>query len=253
MRVDKATRGGGASGKTTDYSSDSLPQEASSRNAFAHINEDFPPPPDTPGLDAAETEVAKQPDSSNARANLGYALYSAAAYAPALKAFDRALETPPGDARTQLYSGMSSMGIGDLEGAVKKLSSLAGRKDAPADIRSKAYLLVGNCRFRQKKEAAAKEAFAQSLTLDPKQGQAKLALGIFAAMEKKPDAARKYFSGAVDDLPSGEIRSRAYASLGLLAEKANNKPDALKNYQLALDDNPENAPARQGQERLSKK
>ncbi|MBC8101095.1 MAG: tetratricopeptide repeat protein [Cytophagales bacterium] len=224
-----------------------------STNAFPSIALDYPPPSDIPGIDGAETAAATDPKSASAALNLGYAYYKSAAYSPAVEAFEKAAALSPTRPEPLLFGGQAYMGLGTLDRALSSFTKLTALKNVSPDTRSTAYLQMGNCLFQQQKDKAAKAAFQKSVSLNSKQGAAKIALGAFAALEKQPAKAKPLFEGAIRDLPSSRLRAKAYASLGLLAEQGGNPAAALANYQKAIADDPRSGAAIAGNERLSKK
>ena len=215
-------------------------------NAFPSVALDYPPPTDAPGVDAAETAAITAPKSAPAALNLGYAYYRSAAYTQAVEAFDKAVALAPTQPEPLLYAAQSSMGVGVLPKALTDLTKASVLPKVSPEMRSQIFLQIGNINFQQRKDTAARTAFAKSLVLNPKQGGAKIALGTYAAMDKQPAKAKTFFAGAVGDLPSSRLRGKAYASLGLLAEQAHDKPGAVANYKKALSDDPNNSAAKAG-------
>jgi tetratricopeptide (TPR) repeat protein len=221
-------------------------------NAFPSIALDYPPPGEIPSVDGAETAAVTDPKSATAQLNLGYAYYKEAAYGQAIEYFEKAGKLAPTRPEPLLYSGQSYMGVGDLDKALESLAKASEFKNASPEMRSLAFLQIGNCLFQLKNDPAAKAAFAKSLALNPKQGAAKIALGTYLAMEKETGKAKSLFSAAVKELPSSRIRGKAYASLGFLAEQERKKSDAAASYQKALADDPNNSAAKAGMKRVGK-
>ncbi|MES2461061.1 MAG: tetratricopeptide repeat protein [Armatimonadota bacterium] len=218
--------------------------------AFPSIALDYPPLGEVPGIDAAETEVAKDGNSAAALRNLGYAYYKAAAYPQAAEYFEKSAKVAPDQPETLLFAGQSYMGMGDLDKALASLTKASALKGGKAEVKSLAFLQMGNCLFQQQKDPAAKAAFTKSLALNPKQGAAKIALGTYAAMDKQTAKAKTLFTEATRDLASSRVRGKAYASLGLIAEQAGDKAGALANYKKALSDDPNSAAAKAGIKRV---
>jgi tetratricopeptide (TPR) repeat protein len=251
-------------------------------DAFPSIALDVPPPADTPGVDAAETASANRPGDIHAALNVGYAYYKAASYTAAAQAFERAAlanshggaaaaalpppsESPsksapnapptrPGTAATTafLYEGLSAMGAGDLDTAIDALDRAAKEAgSADPNLASVSYLEIGRCRFQEKRDADARSAFEQSLALDPHQGEAKLGLGTFAALDGNTDKAGRLFTEALATLPTGRGRARALASLGLLAEQNKDRRAALAFYRRAVTQDSTSIAAQAGITRLA--
>ena len=191
--------------------------------AFPSMALDYPPPGETPGIDGAETAATVDPKSATAQLNLGYAYYKAAAYGQAVAAFEKSAKLAPTRPEPLLYAAQSYMGVGATDKALPILTKVSGFKNLPSNVASLVYLQIGNCLFVSQKDPAAKAAFTKSLSLNPKQGAASIALGTYAAMEKQPAKAKTLFTQAAKQMTSSRVRGKAYASLGLIAEQAGDK------------------------------
>ncbi len=202
---------------------------------FLSIAQRFPAPAPGRSIDQLEGDSAKKPDDPVALKALGFGYFNAGGYTPAAATLAKVTADP----EARLYFGLSQLGDDKLSEGVSALTALAGDPKTPATIAAQAWLVIGDSYYLAEdgREADAQKAYAEALRLDPKRGDAALALGTIAAQESKKAVAKTYFEQAAKLLPAGERRARAYASLGRLLGTSG----ASAWYQKALKDDPKNA------------
>jgi tetratricopeptide (TPR) repeat protein len=216
------------------------------------VAEERPAPKQGVSLDQAETAVADKPEDAARVLTLAYVYYAAKAYNDAAKTFEKAAKLRPDDPKPLLYLGYTQMAVGALEPALATFERVIALKDVPRETKSEAYLQIGNARGARGEDEKAIQAFTQSLANDPKQGLASLALGGWAARNRRWDQARDFLTDATRDLPDGRHRAQAYAALGKVAEAEKDAKAAIAYYKKSLEIDPENAWAGEGAERLKK-
>jgi tetratricopeptide (TPR) repeat protein len=217
------------------------------------IAEDHPAPADTLGLDRAETAQAAKPDGAKENLDLAFSYYKARAYADAAPAFDRAARLRPTDPAPLLYLAYTQMAVGALEPAITTLRWVTTLKGSPRDVISEAYLQIGNAEGALGRDEKAVAAYSKSLGNNPKNGLASLALGAWAAQNKRYGQARDFLIDAANDLPAGRYKAQAHAALGRLAEEQKDVKTAFVEYKKALALDEDNTWAKDGLKRVSVK
>jgi tetratricopeptide (TPR) repeat protein len=202
---------------------------------FLSIARRFPAPASGKSVDQLEGDSAKKPEDLLALKALGLGYFNAGGYTPAAAT----LAKVPADPEARLYLGLSQLGDDKLAGGTATLTALVQDKNTPARIAARAWLVIGDSYYlgEDGREVEAEKAYAEALRLDPKLGDAALALGTIAAQNNQKNKAKTYFEQAAKLLPAGERRARAFASLGRLLGDA----DAKNWYEKALKDDPKNA------------
>lgn len=223
---------------------------AESITPLPRIAEDHPAPEPVVGVDRAETDVAEKPDDPKRVLAMAYAYYKAKAFNDAAKAFERAARMLPQDPKPLLYLGYTQMAVGALDSGLKSFEQVLALKGVSRDTLSEAYLQIGNCRGARGETEQAIESFTKSLGNNPKQGLASLALGGWAAQNRRYNQAKDFLNDAVRDLPDGRHRAQAYAALGKIAESEKDAKAAVAFYKKALVIDPENTWAGEAAERL---
>jgi tetratricopeptide (TPR) repeat protein len=217
------------------------------------IAEDHPAPDDTLGLDRAETAQAAKPDGAKENLDLAFSYYKAKAYADAAQAFDRTARLRPTDPTPLLYLAYTQMAVGALEPAITTLKRVTTLKNAPRNVTSEAYLQIGNAEGALGRDEKAVAAYSKSLGNNPKNGLASLALGAWAAQNKRYGQARDFLTDAANDLPAGRYKAQAHAALGRLAEEQKDVKTAWVEYRKALALDEDNAWAKDGLKRVAVK
>lgn len=217
------------------------------------IAEEHPAPQGVANLDQAETAVADKPDDPKTNLDLAFAYYRNKAYADAARAFDKASQLLPKDPQPLLYLGYTQMAVGALDSSIKTFERVLAMKDIDRNILSEANLQIGNAYGALGNNEKAIAAFTQSLGNNPKQGLASLALGGWAAQNKRYDQAKDFFTDAANDLPAGRHKAQAYAGLGQLAETRKDTKTAIAEYKKALSLDGDNDWAKEGLGRLAPK
>jgi tetratricopeptide (TPR) repeat protein len=217
------------------------------------IADEHPAPADTLGLDKAETAQAARPNGPKENLDLAFSYYKAKAYSDAASAFDRTARLMPNNPTPVLYLAYTQMAIGALEPAVTTLQRLTTLKGVSHDMISEAYLEIGNCEGALGRDDKAMEAFSKSLANNPKNGLASLALGAWAAQNKRYGQARDFLNDAANDLPPGRHKGQAHAALGRLAEEQKDVKTAWVEYKKAIALDQDNAWAKDGLKRVAVK
>lgn len=214
------------------------------------VAEEHPGPKLTLNLDQAETALSEKPNDPQRNLTLAYVYYGAKAYNDAARAFEKSARLLPSDPQPLLYLGYTQMAVGALDSAIKTFESVIARKDVSRDVQSEAYLQIGNAQGALGNDTKAVEAFTQSLGHNPKQGLASLALGGWAARNKRYGQARDFLKDAVNTLPPGRHQAQAHAALGRVAEAQKDAKTAEAEYKKALGLDADNAWAQDGLKRL---
>ena len=200
-------------------------------------------------LDQAETALAETPDDPQKNPTYGALVESV----DAARAFDKASQLLPNDPQPLLYLGYTQMAVGALESAVKTFERVLAMKGIDRNVLSEAHLQIGNAHGALGSTEKAITAFTQAIGNNPKNGLASLALGGWAAQNRRMDQARDFFTDAVNDLPAGRHKAQAHAGLGRLAEQSKDTKAAITEYKRALALDSENDWAKEGVERLAPK
>jgi superkiller protein 3 len=215
------------------------------------VFERIPAPKGLPPLDAAETAVSTKPDDGKALLTLGLVYYDARDVRDAVATLEKAAAKLPEDPTALRYLAAAYIAQGNRDGAVGALRRYANVFAVPKERRAAAQKAAGDLLWADGDLDDAAAAFRKALELDPKNGEASLALGAYAAEKKDRAGAKKYLDAAARDLPAGPPRARAYAALGLLAEQAGDKKAAAAAYKQALAQNPKEERAAAGAARLA--
>ena len=192
--------------------------------------EAHPAPDGTPGVDKAETALSADPSNAKHSLQLAMSYYKSKAFAQAAPQFVQAAQLAPRDAAPLLYLGYTQMSVGALAEAQKTFASVGKIPGVKPETASEANLQIGNCLWALQQSDEAAAYFEKALRLDPKKGRAALALGTWAASEKKPTEAKAYFEKAVQTLDTKKGRAQAYACLGRLAEDEKKISEAKSAY-----------------------
>lgn len=214
------------------------------------VAEEHPAPDDTLGVDAAETAQAAMPDDGQKNLLLAYSYYKVKAYAQAAPAFERAALLLPKDPKPLLFLGYTQMAVGALDPAHATFERVTKVGGVSRSTISEARYQQGVTLAAQGKNPDAIKAYTQALGFNTHNGQASLALGAWAAQNKRWQQAESFFRDAAKDLPAGAKRAQAFAALGRLAEDAKDKKGAIAAYKKALQDDEDARFAREGLERL---
>lgn len=214
------------------------------------VAEEHPAPDNTPGLDVAETAQAAALDDPQKSLELAFSYYKAKAYADAAPAFERAARLSPKNPTPLLFLGYTQMAVGALEPARATFERVTQVAGVSRSVISEARYQQGVTLAAQGKDADAVKAYTQSIGHNTHNGLASLALGGWAAQNKRWNQARSFFNDAAKDLPSGAKRAQAFAALGRLAEDAKDKKSAIVAYKKALKDDEDARFAREGLARL---
>jgi|GEM_PF-4461223 tetratricopeptide (TPR) repeat protein len=216
------------------------------------VAEEHPAPTGMPtNIDKAERAVADSPDDPKLNLELAFAYYQASSYADAAKTFEQTAQLRPKDPQPLLYLGYSQMAVGALNAAIKTFERVIALEGVSRDVQSEAYLQIGNAYGALGNQETAMKAFSQSLGNNPRQGLASLALGGWAAENKRYDQAKDFLTDAAKDLPEGRHKAQAYAGLGKISEIQKQRDAAITQYKKALRFDAENPWAKEGLQRLS--
>ena len=210
---------------------------------LAAIVERVPAPPNPKSVDQLEGDSSAHPDDPAALKALGLAYYNAGGYLPAGTTLDRSLKQRPTDAEAMLFLGLAQLGQGESTTAAETLTKVATASNA--SIAARANAALGDLAYAEKKDADAAKLYALALKYDPTLGVAALALGALRAEAGKKPEAKVLFQSAVKGCPPGSLRSRAYASLGRLAQEAKDTVGAKSWANKALTEDPTNPWAKQ--------
>jgi tetratricopeptide (TPR) repeat protein len=244
--------GGTNPGDTAPISSDPEMQKAAATiKPLPRLVEDYPAPEKTPGLDVAETAQAQNPNDPQANLTLAFSYYKSRAFVDASSAFARAARLMPDDPTPLLYLGYTQMAAGAQDAAIATFEKVLALKNVSRDTQSEAYLQIGTAHGAMERNEKAMAAYSKSLGFNTRQGKASLALGAWAAQNKRWSQAKDFFTDAANDLPPGRHKAQAYASLGMIAEAAKDTKTALAHYRKALATDEDNQWATEGIARLA--
>jgi tetratricopeptide (TPR) repeat protein len=179
--------------------------------------------PETITLDAAEEAVTKDPNNAAAQKTLGLIQFNAQSYKEAVTHLEQAMMKSPYDAESRLYLGYARLGVGDIKEGIGDIEPAVTQAEKPLTKMQQAdgWLEIGNAAYKVlKDDAVAVKAFRECLTLDPKRGEAALALGTWYASVGKTPEAKKFFEQARDITGDAKVKSQAEACLKRLSEKA---------------------------------
>jgi tetratricopeptide (TPR) repeat protein len=179
--------------------------------------------PEGTTLDGAEEAVTKDPNNAAAQKTLGLIQFNAQVYSEAVTHLEQAMMKAPYDAESRLYLGYARLGVGDLKEGIGDIQPAIEQAENPLTKIQQAdgWLEIGNAAYKGlRDDVFAAKAFRECLTLDPKRGEAALALGTWYASAKKLPEAKKLFEQARDITTDTTIKSQAGACLKRLSEKA---------------------------------
>jgi tetratricopeptide (TPR) repeat protein len=161
----------------------------------------------------AEAEVAKAPRSAEARFDLGNAYAMAGRYSAALRELRMATQLKPKFPKPYFSMGVIYKEEGNLEMAIKYLKKTTTLKGEYAEFYAQTYYELGQAYFAQKKYNAAIDAYEKAVGYAP------------MASDIRYDLAGTY-------------------------EKAGLKKEALDEYDIVLQYDPQNKNAKKAYERL---
>jgi TonB family protein len=128
------------------------------------FRESKPPPPEETSVEARERQVKKNPNSFEARNELGRAYLEVMRFGDAVLQFSAAIRIKPNSAAARVKLGNAYYGLGSYEQALQVLSE-AVRIDPDS---SEAFQAIGLTQLKLEKYETAAEAFKKSLEVkDP--------------------------------------------------------------------------------------
>ena len=189
--------------------------------------------PDTITLDGAQEAVTNNPNDAKAQKTLGMIQFNAELYREAVPHLEQAMMKSPSDAEARLYLGYARLGVGDLRNAIGDIEAAVLQEENPLPKSQKAdgWLEIGNAAYKALgDDPLAAKSFRECLDLDPKRGEAALALGTWYATAGKKTEAEKLFLQARDSSSANSsnggdlvLKSQAEACLKRLSQTKTKK------------------------------
>jgi cellulose synthase operon protein C len=181
--------------------------------------------------EAFEEALKLNPKAARALAGFGDALYRAGRYSQALARFKAATQADPDDLSAKLGIAKTSLQLERLEEARGVLEKI--RKTHPADMRVAYWLgrVVESMGDRTEAEAAYREAIEHGKD-DPESVHAYVALAAIQSQAGLLDAAAQTLTAAQERLPSSPA---IHKELGRVAMSQGRYPDALREFETALE------------------
>jgi serine/threonine-protein kinase len=178
-------------------------------------------------LKAARDAVAKNPNDVNARLTLANALAATKNYDDAFKEYDLVIKSNPKLVSAYGYAGTLAQSLGDFDRAINYFKN--GITQNPSNIYL--YLSMSDVFVQEKKYDQARTALDQALKIDGNSAQAYWRIGDLDRLQGKPAQALISYgrAAAIDpDLPE------AHYSLGQLALLRNQKDEAIRQFQMVV-------------------
>lgn len=211
----------------------------------AQAQRQYPTPANTPSVPQAQAALLTKPGDAQTHLRLGHALYRAGEFVKAAAEFERTAKLEPEKPAAHFWLGYARMAAGQPENAIAAFQHLARHPALTPEEVSSAHLEIANCFAALGHEEKAAESYRKSLSYNPQQGIASLALGSYLAQQGKRDEAKQRFVDALRDLRDWSLRARAHADLGRLAEEDGDRQTAAREYRMALELDGHNQWARQ--------
>ena len=142
-------------------------------------------------LAATFFEIAAKlaPDDASAHYYLGLNAYTRRRFAPAVRAFERAVDIRPQSSENRSFLGRSYEAVGRVEDARRQYLEAIALNRAGADRSADPPLLLGTLLYRQGRLAAADRYLREALEYDPDSALARYWLGLLLESRGEWDSA----------------------------------------------------------------
>lgn len=142
-------------------------------------------------LAATFFEIAAKlaPDDASAQYYLGLNAYTRRRFAPAVRAFERAVDIRPQSSENRSFLGRSYEAVGRVEDARRQYLEAIALNRAGADRSADPPLLLGTLLYRQGRLAAADRYLREALEYDPDSALARYWLGLLLESRGEWDSA----------------------------------------------------------------
>jgi protein O-mannosyl-transferase len=172
--------------------------------------------------------------------NLGGALLLMGREEEAYPHFEAAAKINPRDPLSRGNLGTYAQSHGHMQEAVMEYQAAIALTSDPG-LLAQSYANLGAAQRAMGDDAQARNSFAESLRINPKQFNAWLGLGLLAQKEGKLDEAIVDLARSVESHPTAE----GYLQLGRALAQANRDAEALSAYEQALKISPDMTEAQQ--------
>lgn len=192
-------------------------------------------------LKTAVEHARLSPASAEAHYDLGGVLYKRGRFSDALASFRRSEALAPSNPLPLVGQASCYAGLGKHERAEALwLRLLRSLKESRSDLRSKAWLGLGDSYWGQERYSDAGSAYRQSLRLNPQQWRAMNGQGMYELRSRNLDNAEPFFRRVVERSPDAVDRSIAYEGLARIALIRKREVDASNLLRKALLEDPGN-------------
>jgi cytochrome c-type biogenesis protein CcmH/NrfG len=164
----------------------------------------------------------------------------------AIQSYRRALRLQPRMLEAQVQLAGALFRAGRLGAAEAQLQTVV---DYNPVYSARSWFNLGVIRLKNGRAAAARDAFAEAIRVDPDLTQGHMQLGRLASKSNRAAAAADHFRRAI---AADSTHAEAYGSLGIIYLQTNRPRRARRMFERVLELDPDNRAARQILRKLSR-